>query len=46
MMDTLYYNFAVEMKESIIPGYNNNKFIEEHMVMLLMVIQKLTSTDT
>ena len=46
IMDTFYSCYAVKMKEIIFSGYNNNKFIDGKMVMLLMVIYKWTSTET
>ena len=46
IMDTFDSNYAVWIKKLIFPGYNNNKFIDGKMVMLLMVIKELTSTET
>ena len=38
MMDKFDSHYAVEMKELIFTGYINNRFIDEKMVMFLMVI--------
>ena len=46
MMDIFDYRHAAETKELIFTGYKNNKSIDKHMVMLLMAIKKLTSTET
>ena len=45
-MDTFDSHFGVEIKEFIFPEYNNNKFVDEKMVIFLMVIKKLNNTDT
>ena len=45
-MDNFDSHYCVEMKELIIPGYNNNTLIKWKMVMFLMAINNLASTET
>ena len=42
MMGTFDSHYDMEMKEWICPVYNNNKYINGQMVMLLMAIKTFT----
>ena len=46
MVDKFDSHYFLEMKGLTFSGYNNKKFIDGQMVMLLIAINKLTNTET